>query len=336
MTLGRRPRLGPHGAGLAAVLAALTTACGGTLDAGRDDPGLLPVDARNPVILDNDNWSDNWVGEYAVLLANHGGPRVAGIVVNRSTYWPMITANESGWTRLVAAARASGLQNIPDITVSTGTPLVRPANGQILSTVPNDSAGARFIRDRSRELATPWRPLVVVAGAALTNVADAYLLDNTVADRVVVVASLGSLSEPNGLMDQPNGELDPWADWIVSQRFRYIQVSAFYGQTNDVSAAQVPDLPQGALGAWMGDKLPSLLAPPTASDQVAILAVAIPGFVVSVRRVSPDVSATFEANQGPPLKPDPAGNVWLVTKIAAPLAPSTLWQMLLDSRPPGT
>lgn len=333
--MGRRPHLAPHGAGLSVVLAVLSTACGGTLDAGGDVHGPLPVDARNPIILDNDNWSDNWVGEYAVLLANHGGPRLAGIVVNRSAYWPMITANETGWTRLVAAARASGLQNIPDITVSTGAPLVRPGNGQILSTVPNDSAGARFIRDRSRELATPWRPLVVVAGASLTNVADAYLLDNTVAERVVVIASLGSLSEPNGLMDEPNGELDPWADWIVSQRFRYIQVSAFYGQTGDVSSAQVADLPQGALGAWMGDKLPSLLAAPTASDQVAILSVAIPEFVVSVRRVSPDVSATYDADQGPPLKPDPAGNVWLVTKIAAPLAPSTLWQMLLNSEQQG-
>ena len=51
-------------------LVLLTVGCGGTLDAGRDVPhGLLPVDERNPVILYQDDWSGDWLGEYAVLLA---------------------------------------------------------------------------------------------------------------------------------------------------------------------------------------------------------------------------------------------------------------------------
>ena len=75
--------------------------------------GLLPVDERNPVILDNDQSSDNWVGEYAMLLANSGGPPIAGIIASASSYWPVARDNAAGWTRLVTAARASGLKRHP-------------------------------------------------------------------------------------------------------------------------------------------------------------------------------------------------------------------------------
>ena len=91
----------------------------------------------------------------------------------------------------------------------------------------------------------------MVSATSLTDVADAYLVDHTVVDRVVVVAALGSYAAPDGIMAGPNGDMDPWADWIVAQRFRYIQVSAYYDQTGDVTAAEIPSLPQNPLGARM-------------------------------------------------------------------------------------
>jgi hypothetical protein len=318
----------------AAVLAACSfaaVACGGSLDAGRDrSHGLLPVDERNPVIIDNDWWKDNWLGEYAALMANSGGPPLAGIIISNTEYWPDVNANVSGWTNLVTAAQSSGLANIPDVTVSVGAPLARPADGKIDSTTPNRSAGARLIVDLSRQLSLPWRPVVVLGGAPLTNLADAYLIDHSVVDRVVVVAALGEYAAPKGTMNGPNGDLDPWADWIVAQRFRYVQVSAYYDQTGDVTPTQVPDLPKNALGTWMADKLPDLFTIPNASDQIALLSVGLPAFAVAVQRASPDTSVAFDAMQGPPLVPDPNGNAWIVTQIAAPLAAARLWQMLLD------
>ena len=138
--------------------------CGGNLDAGTDrSPGLLPVDERNPVILENDGWSDNWAGEYAVLLANSGGPPLAGIIASGTKYWPDANANAAGWTDLVTAARETGLQNIPDVTTSAGAPLVRPADGQIDSTLPNRSAGAQLIVDRSRQLSRVREAKLVTA-----------------------------------------------------------------------------------------------------------------------------------------------------------------------------
>jgi hypothetical protein len=312
------------------VGAALAAAgCGGTLDAGRDMPhGLLPVDERNPVILDNDQFRDNWFGEYAALLANNGGPRIAGIIASASPYWTNANANATGWGKLVAAARASGLQNLPDVTVSDGLPLVRPADGRIESTASNNAAGARLIIDLSRQLSTPWRPLVVISAVPLTNLADAYLIDPTVVDRVVVVAALGELGNPNATMNGPNGDLDAWAGWIVAQKYRYIQVCAYYDQTGDVMEADLTRLPRNPLGDWMRDKQPDLYRIPQASDQIAILSVALTKFVTAVQRAAPDTSVPYDEMQGPPLRPDEDGNAWVVTKIDAPLAATRLWEML--------
>ena len=307
--------------------------CGGTLDAGHDVPhGLLPVDERNPVIIENDGWSDNWSGEYAVLLANAGGPPLAGIIVNATRYWHDLNANASGWNKMMTAARSSGLKQIPDVTPSAGAPLVRPPDGQIEMTAANNSAGAKLIVETSLRLSLPSRPLVLLVNTPLTDVADAFLLDPSVVDRVVVVAALGSYVSPNGLMNGPNGDLDPWADWIVAQRFRYVQISAYYDQTGDVTSSQLVNLPQNPLGVWMAAKQPKIFDIATASDQVAVLAVGLPTFATAVQRAAPDTSAAFETTQGPALLPASDGNAWLVEQIAAPLAASHLWQLLLDSR----
>lgn len=313
---------------LALMLAA--TGCGGTLDAGHDEPhGPLPVDERNPIILDNDGWKDNWQGEYAMLLASKGTARLLAIIVSDSRYWIDVNDNAAGWKNMVTAARSSGLKNIPDITVNPGPPLVRPSDGIIENTVGNSTVGANLIVELSRQHALPSRPVVVVTGAALTNLAEAYLIDRTVADRVVVVSALGSYSEPNGIMSSPNGDLDPWANWIVTQRFRYVQVSAYYAQTGDVAEAEIATLPKNPFGTWMAEKQPGIFGAPTAADQVSLLAVTLPTFVRKIQRAAPDTTMAYDGAQGPHLRPDPAGNSWVVSQIGGPLANSTLWQLLL-------
>jgi hypothetical protein len=312
-------------------LAFLASACSQTLDAGHNRPsGPLPVDERNPVILYQDGWSGDWLGEYAVLFANRGGPPLVGIVIIASGIWGNLSINTSGWNDLVNAARSSGLENIPGVTPSGGTPLVRPADGEILSTTKNDSAGARKIIELSLQFGTLSRPVVVVSGTSLTDIADAYLVDQTVVDRVVVAAALGSVAAPNGVMGPPNGDLDPWASWIVAHRFRYVHVGTWYDQAGDVTTAQFPDLPANRLGMRFMDKRPNIITIPTAADQVALLAVALPGFVTGVQRASPDISAGFDPMQGLRLLPDSSGNAWVITQVAGPLAQARLWQMLLD------
>jgi hypothetical protein len=312
-------------------LALVAIGCGGTLDAGRDVPhGLLPVDERNPIILDQDDWSGDWLGEYAVLLANSGGPPLAGIIINTTPFWPDLNANASGWTNLVTAAKDSGLKNIPDVTASAGGPLTRPADGKIESTVATDSAGAELMVKVSRRLSTPTRPVVIVTTTSFTDLANAYFLDSTIVDRVVVVAAAGSYQAPNGILNKPNGDMDPWADWIVTQKYRFVHVGSWYDQTGDVSQTLISSLPQNAFSTWIANKQSKIIDITTASDQVALLSFAVPKFTTAVQRAAPDTSSAFDSAQGPNIVPSTNGNAWLVTQIAAPLGAAALTQMLLD------
>ena len=284
------------------------------------------------MIIANDSVTDNWMGEYAMLLASSGGPPLVGIIVNpsRAPYWPDLAANVDGWNQLVAAARASGLRDVPDATGSAGEPLVRPADGDIDHTTPNMSAGAKLIVDLAARRSTPWRPVVVVTGSRLTDVADAYLIDHTVTERVVVVSALGGPASTGTVMGWPNGELDPWADWIVGQRFRYIQINGYYDQLGDVTSANTANLPDNALGTWMAAKLPTVLQIPMSSDQIGVLAVAIPTFVTAVSRAVVDPSAAFDSTTGPPLLGQADGSAWVVPSCDSSLASDRLWKMLLD------
>lgn len=318
------------GCGLGSAIAG----CGGILDAGsnRGAP-LLPVSAENPVILCNDGAYDNWQGEYALLLAQSGGPKLAGIVVSTGGTWSDLGANFSAWSELVTRARDSGLVGLPDPIQSASAPLAKPGDGAVDSTLPNDSEGARFIVETSMALSAPGLPIAVVTGGRLTDVADAYLIDPTVVDRVVVVSSLGTAvtdaGEPSARMDVPNGEMDRWADAIVAEKFRYVQVSAYYDQLTDVPDDRLADLPDNPLGTWMAAKQPELLGTPLASDQVGIIAVAIPAFTEGVTRVSPS-SPDGDVVM---LTPDQDGQAWLVTESDGAKATGRLWELLFD---PGT
>ena len=300
------------------------------MDAGSDRPReTLPVGRENPVILSNDGPYDNWHGEYAVLLAHTSGPPLAGILVSTGGLWSDLDWNFIGWQELVTRARESGLVNVPDPIRSASVPLQRPDDGNVDSTTPNDSEGARFIVQKSSELSRPDRPVVVATGGRLTDVADAYLIDHTVTDRVIVVASLGtgfSGGEQVARMGVPNGEMDLWADAIVVQRFRYVQVSAYYDQLADVPAERIVELPDNPLGAWIVAKQPEILDTPVASDQVSVIALGIPGFTLGVTRVSHSGSENDEST----LAPDGNGMAWLVTASDGAAATARFWELLLD------
>ena len=326
---GPRPSTRAQRCLLALASVVIAGGCTETLDAGNDRPnGLLPVDQRNPLILLNDGAYDNWSGEYAVLLANGGGSPLAGIIVNENSDWPDIQTNVAGYTDLIAAARSSGLTNLPDPIPSIGAPLVMPANGNIDDTQPNRSAGALLIVGASKSLGLPYRPLVIATGGALTDVADAYLVDPTVTERVVVVSSLGSTTSTGGGMGSPNGDGDPWADVIVTSQFRYVQVSAWYDQLNDVPTSRLSELPNNALGAWIASKQPNIWQWSPAADQVAVLAVGLPAFATAVDRMSATGSVDAGATAGPNLATNPSGPDWIVTACDGNAPAKLFWNVL--------
>ncbi len=312
---------------LGSLAAALSLACSARLDAGFDEPrGLLPVDGRNPLVVVNDGGLDNWQGEYAALLAAAGRAKLLGLVVNSSAEYSSLETNVGNFRAMVTAARDSGMRGVPDPTASIAPALTRPDSSRIEDTIPNRSEGARLLSELAREHGSAARPLAIATGGALTDVADAYLLDPALAERVVVVASLGQSTTTGASTADPNGARDPWATEIVMSRLRYVQVNGYYDQLLDIPDERVSELPDNAFGAWLANKRSSLLDRLVACDQLSVLAVALPWFASSVTKVRLDEEdATL-------LVDDASGPLWHVTRCEASRAREELWSLLLAPR----
>jgi len=302
--------------------------CRAEMDAGSDVPhGLLPIDERSAVVVVNDGARDNWQGEYAALLAASGQFRFVGLVVNSNAEYPSIDVNVTGYRQMIAAARDSGLQNLPDPVASVAPALVRPDDDDIDGTPPNRSEGARLILQAAAEFSRPAHPLVIATGGALTEVADAYLMDHGIVDRVVVVASLGPGGEgARADTFDPNGGRDLWATYIVTSRLRVVQVNSYYDQLLDVPDERVADLPRNAFGQWMTDKRADILKKLVACDQVNVFAAALPWFATTVERMRVDETETRY------LVHDSNGPIWRVTQGDTERARDEIWQRLTDPR----
>lgn len=307
------------------LLSVAVAACSGELDAGSDRPrGLLPVDDRSPLVVVNDGAMDNWQVEYAALLAATGRAELLAVVVNVNAEYPSLETNVGNFRQLMAAARQSGMRFLPDPTASIASTLSRPTSGRIEDTVPNRSEGARLILRAVSERGTRAHPIAIATGGALTDVADAYLMDPSIAERSVVVASLGQVEGADGRTIEPNGTRDPWATFIVTRRMPYVQVNGFYDQLLDVPESRVEELPSNAFGTWIAEKRPSLLEVVIACDQVSVLAAARPWFASAVSKLRPD------ADDETLLVADEAGPIWHVTSAATDRARGELWEMLKD------
>lgn len=300
--------------------------CSGRLDAGYDTPpGQLPVDEHSALVVLNDGSLDNWQGEYAALLAAAGRVRLVGIVVDKSAIYPDLEANVAGFRRMIGAARASGMQHLPDPTASVSSPLVAPTSGVIEDTAPNRSEGARLILDAAARYGSEVHPLVIATGSPVTDVADAYLMDPTLPERAVVVSSLGTVTGGGAVAGSPNGNVDVWATTIVTSRMRYVQVNGYYEQLRDVPDSRVADLPQNAFGTWMAEKRAEILDLDVACDQISVLAAALPYFATSVTRMRAEPGDEF-----PTLTPDPNGRLWHVSEADSDRARDDLWSLLQD------
>ena len=86
--------------------------------------------------------------------------------------------------KLLSAARASGLRNIPDPVAGSDEALRKPASGKIEDTVFKPSPASDLIVAEAKK-ATPQKPLLVFAGGPCTTGATAYLTDPTIVDRMI-------------------------------------------------------------------------------------------------------------------------------------------------------
>lgn len=216
----------------------------------------IPYNNSSPVIYDNDETIDVYTDDYLMALSDLGDIRLLGFVTSSSVEPFNKWVSDADFDRMIKerddglrAAKDSGLHNIPKHYVGTRGHLVKPQSGLIEDTTPLDSDGSRFIIKAAKQC-SPEKPLVLIMGP-LTVAADAYLLDNSIKGNVVVAWLGGKLKN----MGAYNGTADPWAAYIVLNRFRLVQFSEekisrrSYAPT--VSKRQLSALPPSELQKWM-------------------------------------------------------------------------------------
>ena len=219
----------------------------------------LPYDSTCPVVYDNDDADDMYTDEYLLSLASAGDISLRGLITTsggwRESLFPdpvfIYQWDMAGRGEIAGKARRSGLNNFPTPVAGSGVALIKPTSGAIDATAPVDTPGARLIVAQARN-ASASKPLVVVMGGPPTTLASAYLLDHSIAGRVVLVSQSGG-PEENELQDF-NDQVDSWATYIVVHRFRCVLFGPVINEAPLVDKSLLLQLPNTELRQWMIDK----------------------------------------------------------------------------------
>ncbi|HUJ10320.1 MAG TPA: carbohydrate-binding protein [Verrucomicrobiae bacterium] len=295
----------------------------------------LPYDHTCPVVYDNDSHDDMYTDEYLLALASAGSIALKGMITSSCGWseplfpdpvfvfeWPL-----AGRSEIVGKALRSGMTNAPTPVAGSGVALVKPVSGVIEDTAPVDTPGAHLIVDQANN-ASASQPLVVIMGAPPTTVASAYLLDNSITDRVVLAWLGGGPGENQ--MQNYNDVVDPWATQIVVRRFRTYLFGPVFDQSPVVTKSDLAALlPHTELRQWMIDKnLPNANLP-NGRDHDAPPAITLmrPDYIVGAETKSFDYA---DANGNVFLKDDANGNVMMVTNVNESIGTSEWWRALTN------
>ena len=215
-----------------------------------NDAGIeseLPVYRGSPVIYDNDDHRDVYTDEYLLALASIGEIDFKGII---TTYSPREYPEfVKGREMIMDLATTSGLQNLPELFSGTSRKLVRPEANRIEDTEPLEIDGSRFIVEIARQCSYS-RPLVIITGGQLTTVANAYLLDPSIADKIVVMGVFGAEA-----IDY-NAGLDAWAWTIILARFRVVAIPIGPPGNRGVVYMKPPEVPKERIQTELNQDIP--------------------------------------------------------------------------------
>jgi len=182
-----------------------------------DEVRKLPSDC--PLVYDNDWLSDTNDDEYLFAKAHLGRAKLRGLILTKDEYnfgkSYKVKDGLDDFNANLALARRSRLRNVPDVTIGADRLLVKPTSGKVEDAAAVASPGSDLIVREARK-ASPEKPLVVIVGGPLCTVANAYLADPSIADRVVVMMTD---------IDGYNGS-DPWANYVVATRCKLVNFGA--------------------------------------------------------------------------------------------------------------
>ncbi len=184
---------------------------------------LVGVGPDNPILYDNDFWTDVPDAAYVWAKASLGEAKLVGNIVTRCAFgWEKKYAHDlkkqtDEAARLLRLARESGLKNIPDPVIGSTVALRKPASGRMEDTVFERTAGSALIIAEAMK-ATPDKPLLVFVGGSCTTIASAFLTEPSITNRVIVFQVDGG---------GYNGS-DGWAWDITMRHFRFVNWARGY------------------------------------------------------------------------------------------------------------
>ncbi|HYE31847.1 MAG TPA: hypothetical protein VEH27_10480 [Methylomirabilota bacterium] len=181
------------------------------------------VSSSNPILYDNDWWTDVPDAAYIWAKASLGDAKLVGNVITRCTFgWETKYAHTlkqqtDEADRLLKLSRESGLKNIPEPVIGSTSAIRKPASGNVFDTQFERTAGSALIIAEAKR-ASPEKPLLVFVGGSCTTIASAFLTDPSITNRVVVFQIDGG---------GYNGS-DQWAWDITMNHFPFVNWARGY------------------------------------------------------------------------------------------------------------
>lgn len=301
---------------------------------------LLPFTKENPVLYDNDDHRDTYTDEYLFSLASAGTIKLVGVITTYSANKPEYDLFVKGRQEIIDKARISGFKSLPDALAGPFTVLQRPASNRIEDTKPLRSAAGKLIVQKALQ-ASSSLPLVIITGGQLTAIADAYLQDSSIANKVIISGLFGARDKTY------NADLDAWAWAIVLCKFKCVSFSdsdddTLYNQTFKRALPQTPkqrfanEMDDGKLPAtifykWMYEKhhpVHPASYMQQDGDAPPALSLTRQDYVQDLERWR---CSGINKNGLPVLVRDEKGSLYLITKSNVTVATEEFWRALEDS-----
>ncbi|NQX02307.1 hypothetical protein HQ447_16735 [bacterium] len=301
---------------------------------------VAALGGSQPVWHDNDDPRDVYTQEFLLALASSGSIELVGtststVITPFNPYVDPATAAAFGPGRVEIqdAAVASGLNVTSEVTpgVETGYFAV-PPSGRVEDTAPLNSTVGTAIAAAANQYGTPERPLIVICGGAMTVVADAYLIDPTIAPKIVVYWLGGTR---NGFTEY-NSAVDGWGNAVVAKYLRLtmfpIDIPSQEGASPVVPKTDLLTcLPASPMRDLMVAKDHPSNPLPGSIDADGLPAVYLmnPAVITGSQRKSFSGTKVIDfggqAHAVPVLANDPNGNVTVVTAVDQALSSQIWW-----------
>jgi hypothetical protein len=284
----------------------------------------LPINRQCNVIYDNDDHRDTYTDELLLSLNDTKRLKVIAFITSYSGDATEYKLFIKGRRDIIEKAERSGFRHLPKAVDGPNRPLTRPLTNRIRDTKPlNSEAGLTIVAAARKAIGS--RPLIIITGGQLTAIADAYLIDSSIVDKVFVI---------------------PWAWAIVVAKFKCLSISDSENTYNDVfkngvaltgkdrfaAALKDQQLPQTEFTDWLLAKrhpVHPLSYMDRDGDSPSCIPLLRPDYLTKVSRWS---CSGINAAGLPILKSDEAGQIYVALSANQQIATSEFWRAILREK----